>query len=132
MLTEAFRARRDIRESAHCGQAAREAGRQPEPVSAGVDGAAVWVLAGLSGVLSSLDATSGAEVAARLAAPWLWERGLSLYRRRLTGPTIHWRFTAERVLVCRLPRSWDRSEGFSATSMGSGANSVVGVTVGDG
>jgi hypothetical protein len=104
MLTEAFRARRNIRESAARAEQARQRGDQPEPVTAGVDGAAVWALSALSAVLSSLDASSAAEAVARLTAPlvaaWLWERGLSLYRRQLTGSrTIHWRLTAERVLV---------------------------------
>jgi hypothetical protein len=103
MLTEAFRARRNIRESAARAAQAREAGARPEPVTAGVDGAAVWALSALSAVLSALDASSAAEAVARLASPlvaaWLWERGLSLYRRRLTGGGVHWVFTVERVLV---------------------------------
>jgi hypothetical protein len=105
MLTAALRARRNVRESAARSETACRNGDRPEPVTAGADGAAVWVLSALSAVLSSLDASSTAEVAARLAAPlvaaWLWERGLSLYRRRLTGHqrAIHWRITPERVLV---------------------------------
>jgi hypothetical protein len=104
MVTEAFRARRNIRESAARAEHARQRGDQPEPVTAGVDGAAVWVLSGLSAVLSSLAARSAAEVVLRLTAPliaaWLWERGLSLYRRQLTGRRmIHWRVTPERILV---------------------------------
>jgi hypothetical protein len=91
MATSAFRARRNIRVS--------------ESHTAGVDGAAVWVLSGLSAVLSSLAARSAAEAVLRLAAPlvaaWLWERGLSLYRRDFTGhhQAIHWRVTPERILV---------------------------------
>ncbi len=105
MVTEAFRARRNIRVSAERAEQARQRGDQPEPVTAGVDGAAVWVLAGLSAVLSSLAARSAAEVVFRLVAPlvaaWLWERGLSLYRRDVTGRhrAIHWRITPERILV---------------------------------
>jgi hypothetical protein len=103
MLTEAFRARRNVRDSAARAEHAQASGAPAEPVSAGVDGAAVWVLAMLSGMLSSLDAATAAEAVARLTAPlvaaWLWERGLSLYRRKVTGRAIHWRFTAERVLV---------------------------------
>jgi len=72
--------------------------------SAGVDGVAVWVLTCLSAVLSALDAHSGAEAVFRLAAPlvaaWLWERGMALERRRITGLRgIHWRITPERILV---------------------------------
>jgi hypothetical protein len=52
MLTEAFRARRNVRDSAARSGHAGASGAPAEPVSAGVDGAAVWVLAMLSGVLS--------------------------------------------------------------------------------
>jgi hypothetical protein len=91
VAVSAIRARRALRETG----------------STGVDGAAVWVLAGLSAVLSALDARSGAEVLLRLAAPlvaaWLWERGLAPDRRQLQvrrrrGP-VSWRVTRERVLV---------------------------------
>ena len=54
MFTEALRARRNVLES--------------EEHTAGIDGAAVWELAGLSAVLSSLDARSFAEATYRLAA----------------------------------------------------------------
>jgi hypothetical protein len=87
MMTAAFRARRNMKEFG----------------AAGIEGAAVWALSGLSAVLSSLDAQSGAEAVFRLAAPlvaaWLWHRGLGLERRRATGRAVHWRLTAERVLV---------------------------------
>ena len=87
VMTAAFRARRNMRQF-H---------------SAGAEGAAVWVLSGLSAVFSALDARSGAEAVFRLAAPlvaaWLWHRGLGLERRRSSGRTVHWRLTAERVLV---------------------------------
>ncbi|MDH2425811.1 hypothetical protein [Sphaerisporangium sp. TRM90804] len=71
---------------------------------AGVDGMAVWVFTGLTAVLSALDARSLAEAIFRLAAPlvaaWLWERGMTAERQRLTGLTgIHWRITPQRVLV---------------------------------
>ncbi|MEU8195208.1 winged helix-turn-helix transcriptional regulator [Microbispora amethystogenes] len=88
MVTSAVRARRNMREN----------------YKAGVDGLAVWALTGLSAVLSSMDAASFAEAIFRLAAPlvaaWLWERGMSIERQRLTGRTrINWRLTPERVLV---------------------------------
>jgi hypothetical protein len=88
MLVCALRARRSVK-----------AGR-----SAGVDGAAVWSLATLSGVLSATDAwPSFGGVLVRLSAPYaaafLWERGLSIERRRSGRSTIHWRITPERVLV---------------------------------
>jgi hypothetical protein len=87
VVTSAFRARCNMREFG----------------SAGVEGVAVWVLSGLSAVFSALDARSAAEAIFRLAAPlvaaWLWERGLALERRRASGRAVHWRLTAERVLV---------------------------------
>jgi hypothetical protein len=88
VITSALRARASMRES-H---------------SAGVDGIAVWVLTCLSAVLSSLDARSFGETVLRLTAPlvaaWLWERGMALERRRITGRTrVNWRLTPERVLV---------------------------------
>ncbi len=93
VVTSAVRARRNMRDI-H---------------TAGIDGAAVWILTGLSAVLSSLDARSPAEAVFRLAAPlvaaWLWERGLAVERRRATGRRIHWRLTAERVLVRRPGRA---------------------------
>lgn len=75
-----------------------------ENFSAGLDGIAVWVLAGLTAVLSSLDAENFAEGIFRLAAPlvaaWMWERGMRLERHRVRGTKgINWRFTPERVLV---------------------------------
>jgi hypothetical protein len=72
--------------------------------AAGLDGAAVWALTGLSAVLSSLDSRSAPEALFRLAAPvvaaWLWERGMSLERRR-TAPRrgVSWRLTPERIAV---------------------------------
>ena len=87
VVTSAFRARRNMREFG----------------SAGIEGIAVWVLSGLSAVFSALDARSVAEAVFRLAAPlvaaWLWERGLALERRRASGRFVHWRLTAERMLV---------------------------------
>ncbi|MCW2883703.1 MAG: hypothetical protein JWL58_565 [Streptosporangiaceae bacterium] len=88
VITSAVRARQAMREN----------------YNAGVDGIAVWALTSLSAVLSSLDARSFGEVVLRLAAPlvaaWLWERGMALERRRLTGRSrINWRLTPERVLT---------------------------------
>jgi hypothetical protein len=88
IVTEAFRARRNMREK----------------FSAGIDGVAVWALTCLTAVLSAMDARSVAEAVFRLAAPlvaaWLWERGMAVERHRLTGKSrIHWRLTPERVLV---------------------------------
>lgn len=88
VLASAVRARRNMRDN----------------YSAGVDGMAVWALACLTAVLSSLDARSLAEAIFRLAAPlvaaWLWERGMSIERRRITGRSrIKWRFTPERAMV---------------------------------
>ncbi len=87
VVTCAFRARRNMRAFA----------------SAGAEGIAVWVLSGLSAVFASLDARSGAEAVFRLAPPlvaaWLWHRAMSLEHRRSSGRSVHWRLTAERVLV---------------------------------
>ena len=88
VVTSAVRARRSMREK----------------YSAGIDGIAVWALATLTAVLSALDAASHAEAVFRLAAPlvaaWLWERGMALERRRITGlKGINWRITPERILV---------------------------------
>ncbi|WP_181871046.1 hypothetical protein [Sphaerisporangium album] len=88
VITSAVRARRNSREN----------------YSAGIDGMAVWVLTGLSAVLSSLDARSLAEAIFRLAAPlvaaWLWERGMAIERHRRTGlKSINWRWTPEQLLV---------------------------------
>ncbi|MFG1709265.1 hypothetical protein ACFLIM_39345 [Nonomuraea sp. M3C6] len=99
MVTSAVRARRNMREN-H---------------KAGVDGLAVWALTGLSAVLSAMDSASFPEAVFRLAAPlvaaWLWERGMSIERQRLTGRTrINWRLTPERVLVrVGLAESSDRT-----------------------
>ncbi len=84
--------------------AVRARGAMREHGSAGVDGAAVWVLTGLSASMSAMDARSFPEALFRLAAPlvaaWLWERGMAVERRRLTGLRgIHWRVTPERVMV---------------------------------
>ncbi|WP_241020064.1 hypothetical protein [Thermobispora bispora] len=88
VVTSAVRARRSMREN----------------YSAGIDGIAVWVLTGLSAVLASMDARTLPEAIFRLAAPlvaaWLWERGMAIERRRVTGrQRIYWRFTLERLLV---------------------------------
>ncbi|MEU9888031.1 hypothetical protein [Sphaerisporangium sp. NPDC051011] len=88
VITSAVRARRNMREN----------------YSAGIDGMAVWVLTGLSAVLSGLDARSLAEAIFRLAAPvvaaWLWERGMAIERQRLAGRSrVKWRFTLDRAMV---------------------------------
>lgn len=88
VVTSAVRARRNMREK----------------LSAGIDGLAVWALTGVSAVLAATEARSLPEVLFRLAAPliaaWLWERGMSIERQRVTGRgRIHWRFTPERILV---------------------------------
>lgn len=71
---------------------------------AGVDGIAVWVVTALSGGFSAMDAGKPQVAVFRLVMPllaaWLWERGMSIERRRVRGgSTIHWRVTPERVLV---------------------------------
>ncbi|GAA3027079.1 hypothetical protein [Streptosporangium longisporum] len=87
VITSAVRARRSVQAK----------------LPAGVDGVAVWVLTGLTAVLSSMDARSVAETIFRLAAPlvaaWLWERGMAIERHRLGQTRIHWRITPERILV---------------------------------
>ncbi len=87
VVTCAFRARRNMRAFG----------------TAGAEGIAVWVLSGLSAVFSALDARSGAEAVFRLAPPlvaaWLWHRAMSLEHRRLSGRSVHWRLTTERILV---------------------------------
>jgi hypothetical protein len=99
MLASAVRARRNMRDSAE--RAKTDPLVRP---SAGIDGTAVWVLTGLTAVLSSLEAASAPEFIFRLAAPlvaaWLWERGMAIERQRITGRTrINWRFTPERIMV---------------------------------
>jgi hypothetical protein len=104
VLVSAIRARRSLREHG----------------TVGVDGAAVWVVAGLSGVLSALDSDDLVEVLLRLAAPllaaWLWERGLAADRRqaqaRRRREGVVWRITRERVLVwLRLAEPTERGIG---------------------
>jgi hypothetical protein len=92
--------------------------RKAESPTTGVDGKAVWVIAGTSGVFSAMDAASLAEATFRLAAPllaaWLWERGLAAHRRQARGArrAIHWALTTERVLVwLRLAEPTDRGIG---------------------
>jgi hypothetical protein len=73
--------------------------------SVGVDGAAVWVMAAMSGVFAAWDQDGGLAKAVRMAAPlvaaWLWERGLAADRRatRADRETVAWRFTLRRVAV---------------------------------
>lgn len=88
MLTCALRARRKIRD--------------PKIGAAGVDGALVWVISGVSALLASTDA-DGPGIIARLILPFfaasMWELLLAVERRRNDRSTIHWRITPERVLV---------------------------------
>ena len=69
---------------------------------AGVDGAAVWVLATISAVLSAAEEQGTVGRLTRLALPlvaaWLWERSLAA-QRRATGGGVAWRFTATRVAL---------------------------------
>ena len=89
MFTSALRARRNLSD--------------PNVGTAGVDGVAVWVFTCLSAALSALDSSTIQEAVFRLSAPvvaaWLWERGMSIQRRRNGKSVIHWRITPERVLV---------------------------------
>jgi hypothetical protein len=63
--------------------------REPEKGTTGVDGVAVWVLAGLTATLSALDSDSFHEVCLRLVAPlvaaWMWERALAAERHVRLG-----------------------------------------------
>lgn len=87
-----------------CALRARRNILDPAIGKAGIDGIAVWVVTALSGVFSAMDADSAEVAVFRLVMPllaaWLWERGMSIERRRVRGgSTIHWRVTPERVLV---------------------------------
>ena len=90
--------------------------RDPATGTTGVDGIAVWVLAGLTATLSALDSDSFREVCLRLVAPlvaaWMWERALAAERNVRLGKTAHrinWTLTPERILVwLRLAEASDR------------------------
>lgn len=87
-----------------CALRARLNIKDPEVGKAGADGVAVWVIAGLSGFFSAMDAGANEVGLFQLVLPflaaWLWERGMSIERRRARGgSTIHWRVTPERILV---------------------------------
>ncbi|WP_117214742.1 hypothetical protein [Allorhizocola rhizosphaerae] len=90
--------------------------RDPEKGTTGVDGIAVWVLAGLTATLSALDSDSFREVCLRLVAPlvaaWMWERALAAERNVRLGKTvrrINWTLTPERIFVwLRLAEAGDR------------------------
>jgi hypothetical protein len=92
-----------VLELAALAEAVRAKRSMAEHGSAGIDGAAMWALAALSGVLSAWAAGSLAAAAFRVSMPlvatWLWHRGLALERRRSGGSAIAWRVTPERVLV---------------------------------
>lgn len=100
MVTCALRARRNIHRAA---KRMNEEGGQHETPSAGVDGAAVWVLSALSGFFAALNAASATEGLFRLAPPllaaWMWERSLAVQRRAATGKRVSSKVTAERILV---------------------------------
>ncbi|MDQ1246485.1 MAG: hypothetical protein QG597_853 [Actinomycetota bacterium] len=89
LIVSALRARRCLREHG----------------TVGVDGAAVWVIAVVSALVSAADADGLAKVV-RLAAPllaaWLWERGLAADRRAARTrqrAVIAWRWSRERLAV---------------------------------
>ncbi len=71
----------------------------------GVDGATVWVLALLSGILSATDTSTTGAALGRLAVPlvaaWMFERAISVERSDRVGVLngIPWRITPARVLV---------------------------------
>ena len=94
LMVSAIRARRSLLETG----------------SVGVDGTAVWVLAGFSAFLASADAHTTLARVTRLGAPlvaaWMWERGLAADRRRVRAQggvtarqSIAWRWTRQRVAV---------------------------------
>jgi hypothetical protein len=91
LMVSAIRARRNLRDTG----------------SVGVDGAAVWAMAGLSAVLAAADAHGGIARAARFTAPlvaaWLWERGMAADRRAARPPQVRapiaWRLTKHRLAV---------------------------------
>lgn len=104
LLVSALRARRNLlTDIARLQQEGADARR----ASTGLDGAAVWVLAILSGAFSAMDARSSAEATFRLIAPlvaaWLWERGLAAHRRRARNVRrvrgIDWAGLLERALI---------------------------------
>jgi len=90
--------------------------RDPEKGTTGIDGIAVWVLAGLTATLSALDSDSFREVCLRLVAPlvaaWMWERALAAERNSRLGKAarrINWAITPERIFVwLRLAEASDR------------------------
>ena len=92
LVASALRARANLREAG----------------SVGVDGAAGWTLAAMSGVFSAWDQPGWLAKAVRFAAPlvaaWLWERGLAAERRAVAADVaararVAWRFTPRRVAV---------------------------------
>ncbi len=71
-----------------------------------VDGIAMWVVTGLSALLSATDADNFGTMIFRLTAPlvaaWGWERSLALERRGGAGfrrSGIRWAFGPERLLI---------------------------------
>jgi hypothetical protein len=90
--------------------------REPDKGTTGVDGIAVWALAGLTATLSALDSDSFREVCLRLVAPlvaaWMWERALAAERNVRLGRTarrINWTVTPERIFMwLRIAKASDR------------------------
>lgn len=101
MLASAFRSRRFRLERA----ARRDHNPNYEENRIDVDGIAVWVLAGLSGLFAAADEHTTAGKAVRVVAPllaaWMWERGLAgeLMQFVRGNKTLNLRVTPERVLV---------------------------------
>lgn len=85
-----------------CALRARRKIRDEEIGTAGIDGKLVWVLAIVSGLLSST-AASGWGIFARLIIPLFaaggWELLLAYERRRSGRSKINWRWTPEKILV---------------------------------
>lgn len=87
-----------------CALRARLNIQDPDVGRAGADGVAVWVIAGLSGFFSAMDAGLNEVGLFQLVLPflaaWLWHRGMAIEIRRLHGTgEIHLRVTLERILV---------------------------------
>jgi hypothetical protein len=102
-----------------CALRARRKIRDPKMGTAGIDGVLVWVMAGISAVLSATDAHGSGSVARMVfpfAAAVMWELGLAIERRRAGRSTIHWRWTPEKILVrFGLAEASDRTAGESDT-----------------
>ncbi len=115
LFVSAIRARRNLLED--LARLTAE-GADTRRASTGVDGAAVWAFAAMSGVFSALDGRTWGERAFRLVAPlvaaWLWERGLAAHRRRARNVRlfrgVDWAGIVERIMVrLRLLRVAERT-----------------------